>query len=128
MSEPSTRSAPSVLAGLGPALRWLRYRRGKKQYVVAIAAGITKGMLSAYETGRQRPSLETLDALLRTLGVGLVDLHNALAVANGRPETLAAPEPTGDPAFIDRVRGLAVEILRALPPALPVEPGGEMEP
>ena len=77
--------APSVLDGLGQALRWLRGRQGKKQYQVAEAAGITKGMLSAYETGRQRPSLETLDKLLGTLGCTLHDLHNAIEIVNGRP-------------------------------------------
>jgi transcriptional regulator with XRE-family HTH domain len=77
--------ATSVLDGLGQALRWLRDRLGKKQYQVAEAAGITKGMLSAYETGRQRPSLETLDKLLGTLGCNLHDLHNAVEIVNGRP-------------------------------------------
>ena len=77
--------APSVLDGLGQALRWLRDRHNRKQYQVAEAAGITKGMLSAYETGRQRPSLETLDKLLGTLGCTLHDLHNAIEIINGRP-------------------------------------------
>lgn len=78
----------SVLNGLGQALRWLRERQGKKQYQVADSAGITKGMLSAYETGRQRPSLETLEKLLNTLGCDLHDLHNALQIVNGRPQIL----------------------------------------
>jgi transcriptional regulator with XRE-family HTH domain len=78
----------SILNGLGPALRWLRDRRGKKQYQVAGDAGITKGMLSAYETGRQRPSLETLDKILATLECDLNHLHNALQIVNGRPESL----------------------------------------
>jgi transcriptional regulator with XRE-family HTH domain len=75
-----------ILSGLGQALRWLRDRRGKKQYQVAESAGITKGMLSAYETGRQRPSLETLEKILSTLGCDLNDLHNAIQIINGRPE------------------------------------------
>ena len=75
-----------ILNGLGQALRWLRDRRGRKQYEVAEAAGITKGMLSAYETGRQRPSLETLEKILGTLGCDLNDLHNAIQIINGRPE------------------------------------------
>lgn len=75
----------SVLTGLGHALRWLRDRHGRKQYQVASAAGITKGMLSAYETGRQKPSLDTLEKLLDTLGCDLFDLHNALQIVNGRP-------------------------------------------
>ena len=80
--------ANSVLKGLGQALRWLRDRLGKKQYQVAQAAGITKGMLSAYETGRQRPSLDTLEKLLDTLGCDLHDLHNAIQIVNGRPATM----------------------------------------
>lgn len=78
----------SVLNGLGQALRWLRDRQGKKQYQVADAAGITKGMLSAYETGRQRPSLETLEKILDTLGCDLNDLHNAIQIINGKPEAM----------------------------------------
>jgi transcriptional regulator with XRE-family HTH domain len=80
--------SPPLLTGLGRALRWLRERQARKQYRVADDAGITKGMLSAYETGRQRPSLETLDRLLAALGSDLNDLHNALQIVNGRPERL----------------------------------------
>jgi len=75
----------SVLSGLGQALRWLRDRVGRKQYQVADTAGITKGMLSAYETGRQRPSLDTLEKILDTLECDLNDLHNAIQLVNGRP-------------------------------------------
>jgi transcriptional regulator with XRE-family HTH domain len=59
---------------------------------VADAAGITKGMLSAYETGRQRPSLETLEKLLNTLECDLNDLHNALQLVNGRPQQMRPRE------------------------------------
>ncbi len=81
-----------ILTGLGQALRWLRDRQGKKQYQVADTAGITKGMLSAYETGRQRPSLETLEKILDTLGCDLHDLHNALQIVNGHPERMRRRE------------------------------------
>lgn len=90
-SLPPTPLSPdlgSLLSGLGQALRWLREKQSRKQYRVADTAGITKGMLSAYETGRQRPSLETLDKLLETLGCDLNDLHNALQIVNGRPERI----------------------------------------
>lgn len=88
--------AHSVLNGLGQALRWLRDRLGRKQYQVAEAAGITKGMLSAYETGRQRPSLETLEKLLGTLGCDLHDLHNAIQIVNGRADAIRPPLLNGD--------------------------------
>ncbi len=71
---------------LGRAVRWLRERQGKKQYLVADTAGVTKGMLSAYETGRQKPSLETLEKLLTALGCDLHDLHNAIQIVSERPE------------------------------------------
>jgi len=87
-STPPLVPASPVLTGLGQALRWLRERQARKQYRVADDAGVTKGMLSAYETGRQRPSLETLDKLLDTLGCDLNDLHNALQIVNGRPERM----------------------------------------
>jgi transcriptional regulator with XRE-family HTH domain len=81
----------SIFHGLGRALRWLRDRQGKRQYQVADAAGITKAMLSAYETGKQKPSLETLEKILAALDCDLNDLHNALQIVNERPEAIRRP-------------------------------------
>ena len=94
----------NVLEKVGPALRWLRERQTRKQYQVADGAGITKGMLSAYETGRQRPSLDTLEKILGTLGCDLSDLHRALQVMNGnlpepRVDSRAWPSEGFDPAW-----------------------------
>jgi transcriptional regulator with XRE-family HTH domain len=74
-----------IFHGLGSSLRWLRDRQGKRQYQVAAEAGITKAMLSAYETGKQKPSLDTLEKILDALLCDLNDLHNALQIVNGRP-------------------------------------------
>lgn len=71
---------PLLFDHLGTALRWLREARGQRQYEVAAAAGITKAMLSAYETGRQKPSIETLEKLLQALGCDLHDLDDALRI------------------------------------------------
>ena len=78
----------SIFLGLGRALRWLRDRQGKRQYQVADTAGITKAMLSAYETGKQKPSLDTLEKILAALECDLNDLHNALQIVNERPEAI----------------------------------------
>jgi DNA-binding Xre family transcriptional regulator len=78
----------STFQGLGRALRWLRDRQGKRQYQVADAAGITKAMLSAYETGKQKPSLDTLEKILDALDCNLNDLHNSLQIVNERPEAI----------------------------------------
>ena len=74
-----------VFEGLGKALRWLREKQGKRQYQVAQIAGITKAMLSAYETGKQKPSLDTLEKVLAALGADLADLAYALDFVNERP-------------------------------------------
>jgi transcriptional regulator with XRE-family HTH domain len=107
-----------MLNGLGQALRWLRDRQGKKQYQVADSAGITKGMLSAYETGRQRPSLETLEKILDTLGCDLNDLHNAIQIINGRPEKMKrrgeGAELEGEPAPRSEGGGGRSEVQRVL--------------
>jgi len=71
-------TAERGLAGLGGALRRLRVHRDLKQFQTAAAAGITKAMLSAYETGKRRPSLKTLGRLLEALDADLGDLHRAL--------------------------------------------------
>lgn len=81
----------SIFIGLGRALRWLRDRQGKRQYQIADAAGITKAMLSAYETGKQKPSLDTLEKILTALECDLNDLHNALQIINERPDAIRRP-------------------------------------
>jgi transcriptional regulator with XRE-family HTH domain len=77
-----------IFDGLGRSLRWLRERQVRRQYQVAEGAGITKAMLSAYETGKQKPSLDTLEKILDALVCDLNDLHNALQIVNGRPERM----------------------------------------
>ena len=81
-----------IFSGLGRALRWLRDRQGKRQYQVAEAAGVTKAMLSAYETGKQKPSLDTMEKILEALGCDLNDLHNALQIVNERPQAIRRTE------------------------------------
>ena len=79
-----------LFQNLGPALRLLRDMKGKRQYQVADDAGISKPLLSAYETGKQKPSLEVLGRIIEALDSNLVDLHQALQEAVPPPE---APPP-----------------------------------
>jgi transcriptional regulator with XRE-family HTH domain len=74
----------------GSALTLLRKRTGKKQADIAGEASMTKGMLSSYETGRQRPSLESLTKLLAVLGADFHDLQDALDLLANRPLRAAA--------------------------------------
>jgi transcriptional regulator with XRE-family HTH domain len=63
---------------VGAALRHLREQQELAQYVLADLAGITKAMLSAYETGRQCPSLLTLFKLLAALGLSWQEFGRVL--------------------------------------------------
>jgi transcriptional regulator with XRE-family HTH domain len=69
----------------GSALALMRKRTGKKQAEIAQQASLTKGMLSSYETGRQRPSLESLTKILEVLGADFHDLQDALDLLANRP-------------------------------------------
>lgn len=90
--------------GLGKALRWLREKEGRRQYEVALAAGVTKAMLSAYETGKQSPSLKSLEQILEALGSDLVELARALDHVNERrPRRTSVGEvPAADEAPAER--------------------------
>ncbi|MEM7048005.1 MAG: helix-turn-helix transcriptional regulator [Acidobacteriota bacterium] len=94
--------------GIGQALRRLRVHRGLKQFEAAQAAGITKAMLSAYETAKRRPSLGTLAHLLDALGADLGDLHRAL-VAEQRDQALLSPRPSPE-ALYRRLPAPALEV------------------
>ena len=69
---------PGLVTHLAPALRRLRRRRRRLQRDVAREAGITRGMLSAFENGHRRPSLPSLGRILDALGADLTELHDVL--------------------------------------------------
>jgi len=82
---------------VGAALRHLRLHGGtepRKQLDVAADAGVTRGMLSSYERGRQEPSLRNLERVLDALGADLTQLHWAIRIVQTAPQGEAAG---GDP-------------------------------
>jgi transcriptional regulator with XRE-family HTH domain len=87
---------------LGEALRHLRLhgaRPPRKQLEIAADAGVTRGMLSSYENGRQEPSLKTLGRILDALGADLDQLEWALRLVAAAPgETAGRPYATGPTA------------------------------
>jgi transcriptional regulator with XRE-family HTH domain len=88
-----TSSRKEPFAGLGPALRLLRQRRGLTQQQIADKAGITKAMMSAYEVGKYFPAVETLSRLLRSLECDLRGLHDAMEEATAGGGDIASKEP-----------------------------------
>ena len=83
-------------SAIGEALRWLRKERGLKQAEVAESAGITSPMLSAYETGKQRPSLATIDKILEALDSDVWELTKALLALGD--DGAAGSEAGGNPS------------------------------
>jgi transcriptional regulator with XRE-family HTH domain len=55
----------------GDAIKRARLRAGLTQHALAARAGTSQATISAYESGRKRPSLETLDRLLGATGARL---------------------------------------------------------
>ena len=62
----------------GVALRLLRTRRRLKQWEVAEKAGMTKAMLSSYETGKVTPTLQSLITLFEALDTDFFGFQDAL--------------------------------------------------
>lgn len=58
-----------MFENIGKVLRELRMRRRLQQQEVAAKAGVDKGALSRWESGKVTPSLQNLDLLLDTLDV-----------------------------------------------------------
>ncbi len=111
---------------IGQALRWLRNQRSQKQREVALTAGITPAMLSAYETGKHRPSLDTVDRLLGALRCDVYDLTHALHTVSGAVLGRQSPVPPlmhGDGRALDAAGAIELEaseqeMLASLMPAL----------
>jgi transcriptional regulator with XRE-family HTH domain len=93
------------------ALRWLRISRKMTQADLAQALGVGKAVITNYESGRGRPSLLKLDAILRALRVDALELARTMQRVEGdkaairkrryRPPQLP-PSPPSDPRSVTR--------------------------
>jgi transcriptional regulator with XRE-family HTH domain len=112
--------------GLGRALRWIRQRQGKKQYEVADAAKITKAMLSSYENGKQRPTIDTLERILDALEIDLDYLAHAMRVVSQEDERKGgAARPAAPPTLATSTAGPFLDLERLLGLARRLEPAEE---
>lgn len=78
MTDPMADPAPGAFRHLPGALRLLRDRQGITQRQLAERAGCTLKQISAYETARQRPRIETLERILEMLDADVTDLARAM--------------------------------------------------
>lgn len=75
----------SAFFGLNHALRQLRIERGMTQAQLARAAGISRAAVQAYESGRRKPKVATLERLLDSMGARLPELVERMGRAFGEP-------------------------------------------
>lgn len=93
--------------GVGPLLRDWRTRRRRSQMDLALEAGVSPRHLSFIETGRARPSPETLLALAQCLDVPLRERNGLLLAAGFAPRYgehgLGQSEMEGVRAALERI-------------------------
>src|SRR3954466_12957956 len=88
-------SCMGMFINLGKTLGLLRELRGKSQARVAREAGIGKSQLSKYENGKELPKLDSLEKVLKALGVGHFEFFYTLYLVDQRASELE-PVENGD--------------------------------
>jgi len=78
----------SSLGNFGRTLRLIRELKGLGQAELARRAGVGKGQLSKYETGKELPKLDSLVRLLDQLGVTLFSFFYTLHIIDERASSL----------------------------------------
>jgi transcriptional regulator with XRE-family HTH domain len=89
-------SSMEMFAGLGVALKLLRELRGRTQADVARNSGVGKGQLSKYESGKELPKLQSLERILRELGVSQLAFFYLLHFVDERARTLATADDASE--------------------------------
>jgi transcriptional regulator with XRE-family HTH domain len=126
VSDPTTVPSAGAYRHLAGALRLLRDRQSITQRRLAELASCTLKQISAYETGRQRPRIETLERILEVLDADAADLARAMeglaAVERGaasRQPAAAFPAGRSRAARAAAAPGAGARTLREIGERLP---------
>src|SRR5436305_3362252 len=99
-----------AFAGLHQAIARLCLRDGRQRREIAEAADINPSVLSGYCSGRRVPSLEHLDRLLTTMGMGVEELTYELRSVGYRSPG-GGPPLVLWPQFFERKEGEGAAVL-----------------
>src|SRR4029077_15659525 len=80
---PQFHGLDELLQFLPKALKLIREGAGYRQTHAAARSGLSKAMLSSYETGKTQPSLGSLTTLLAAIGKDFADFQDALDKVRG---------------------------------------------
>jgi len=106
--KPRQKPRPDELLQFVPeALKLIRQSTGLRQTDVSERSGLTKAMLSSYETGKTLPTLVSLTAFLVAIGKDLSDFQEVLDMVRK-----VSPKRTPDDRDLERELGHVV--LRAI--------------
>jgi len=104
MARDQQKSRPDDLLQFVPeALKLIRQGSGLRQTEVSQRSGLTKAMLSSYETGKTLPTLVSLTAILVAIGKDLSDFQEVLDMVRK-----VSPKRTPDERDLEREVGRVV--------------------
>ena len=69
---------PTIKQAFAATLRTMRHERGYSQEELADRTGVSMRFVSFMETGKRQPTISTLDALARALGVSFSEFCSAI--------------------------------------------------
>jgi len=79
-----------MFENLGSALMLLRELRGVSQAKIARDAGMGKSQISKYERSKELPKLESLEKILKILGVGSFEFFYTLRLVDQRAASIGS--------------------------------------
>jgi transcriptional regulator with XRE-family HTH domain len=104
MARDRQKPRPDELLQFVPeALKLIRQGTGLRQTEVSQRSGLTKAMLSSYETGKTLPTLVSLTSILAAIGKDLSDFQEVLDMVRK-----VSPKRTPDERDLERELGRVV--------------------
>jgi transcriptional regulator with XRE-family HTH domain len=102
--DPSTQLPSALMADIGDRLRVERTRQGVSQRALAQRLGLSASLISQIETGRSKPSVSTLYAMVTELGISLDRLFGEEGATEAAGRSFGTAEDGASPEGHEVVR------------------------